>query len=48
MPLPNGLTLTAADTIYVAELSIDRKDIAAITWPISITFSDTLYAKAFF
>lgn len=48
LPLPNGLTLNAADTIYVAELFIDRKDIAAITWPISITFSDTLYAKAFF
>ncbi len=48
LPLPNGLTLNASDTIYVAELFIDRKDIATITWPISLTFSDTFSAKAFF
>jgi hypothetical protein len=46
--LPNGLTLTTSDTIFVAELFIDRRDIATITWPISITFSDTLYGRAFF
>jgi hypothetical protein len=47
-PLPNGLTLGASDTVFVAELFIDRKDIANIIWPVSIVFPDTLYGSAFF
>ncbi len=47
-PLPNGLTLAASDTIFVAELYIERKDIAPILWPVAITFPNTLYANAFF
>ncbi len=47
-PLPNGLTLTAGDTIFVAELFIERQDIAPILWPVALTFPDTLYANAFF
>lgn len=46
--LPNGLTVGAGDAIYVAELFIDRKDIAQITWPFAITFDETLYANAIF
>lgn len=46
--LPNGLTVNAGDAFFVAELFIDRKDIASITWPFAITFDDSLYANAFF
>jgi hypothetical protein len=48
LPLPNGLTLATGDAIYVAELFINRKDIAQITWPFAVTFDDHLYANAFF
>ena len=47
--LPNGLgTLGASDTVFVAELFVDRKDIASLRWPFNIPFDDTLYANAFF
>ncbi len=47
-PLPNNLTLTGAETIFVAELFIARRDIAPLLWPIVINFDNSLYANAFF
>ena len=46
--LPNGLTVTAGDAIFVAELYINRRDIAQIAWPFAIAFDDHLYANAIF
>lgn len=47
-PLPNGLTMTDADTLFVAELFVDRTDIVASLWPFTTAFSDPIYANAIF
>jgi hypothetical protein len=40
--------LTGSESVFVAELYIDRRDIAPILFPFAITFPDPLYANAFF
>lgn len=46
--LPNGLgTLAAAETIFIAELWVDRKDMATMVIP-GVNLDEVLYANSFF
>ena len=46
-PLPNGLTLSAGQAVYVSELYTRRSDMDSLThW--GVAFPATLYASAFF
>lgn len=47
LPLPNGLTLTAGQAVYVAEIFTRRKDIASMV-PIGVILPSPLYAAAYF